>query len=95
MNKSAQIFGDATIYEAFTKDYIKNSKCTGNALFDYSYFQVNGNRNALSQATLQKLNNVPVNFPNTFEMVERSKNEIIRCYQDFISANYNAFAYAQ
>ncbi len=95
MNKTAQIYGDATIYEARTKDYIKNTKCTGNATFDYSFVQINGNKNALSAATLQKLNNVPVNFPNTFDMVERSKAELIRCYQDFISANYNAFAYAK
>jgi len=95
MNKTAQIFGDVTVYEAQTKDYIKNQKCTGNATFDYSYFQINGNRNALSNATLQKLNNQPANFPNTFDMVELSKSELIRCYQDFISANYNAFAYAK
>lgn len=95
LNKTAQVYGDATIYEAQTKDYIKNKKCTGNATFNYSYFQINGNRNALSSATIQKLNNVPRNFPNTFDMVELAKTELIRCYQDFVSANYNAFAYAK
>lgn len=95
MNKTAQIFGDATIYDAQTKDYIKNKKCTGNSIFNYSYFQINGNRNALSNATLRQLNNAPRNFPNTFDMVELSKTELIRCYQDFVSNNYNAFAYAK
>jgi len=95
MNKTAQIFGDATIYEATTKDYIKNTKCIGNATFNYSYIQINGNKNALSTATLQKLNNVPINFPTTFDMVELSKSELIRCYQDFISANYNSFVYTK
>lgn len=95
MNKTAQIFGDATIYDAQTRDYIKNTKCVGNSTFDYSYVQINGNKNALSAATLQKLNNAPTIFPNTFDMVERSKAELIRCYQDFILANYNAFAYTK
>lgn len=95
LNKTAQIYGDATIYEARTKDYIKNKKCTGNATFNYSYFQINGNRNALSTATIQKLNNSPRNFPNTFDMVELAKTELIRCYQDFVSANYNAFSYTK
>ena len=95
MNKTAQIFGDATIYDAQTKDYIKNTKCTGNAAFDYAYIQINGNKNALSVATLQKLNNAPALFPNTFDMVKRSKSELIRCYQDFITTNYNAFAFAK
>lgn len=95
MNKTAQVFGDATIFDAQTKDYIKNQKCTGNSAFDYSYFQINGNRDALSAATLSKLGNPPALFPNSLDMVDRSKNELIRCYQDFISANYNAFAYAK
>ena len=95
MSKSAQVFGDATIYNAKTKDYLKNQKCTGNATFDYSYYQYNGNKDALSNETLKKLGNPPALFPNTFDMVERSKAELIRCYQDFISANYNAFAYAK
>ncbi len=95
MSKSAQVFGDATIYNAKTKDYLKNQKCTGNAAFDYSYYQYNGNKDALSNETLKKLGNPPALFPNTFDMVERSKAELIRCYQDFISANYNAFAYAK
>ncbi len=94
MNKTAQIFGDATIYDAQTKDYIKNKKCTGNSTFNYSYFQINGNRNALSNATLRQLNNTPRNFPSTFDMVELSKSELISCYQDFVRNNYNSFAYA-
>lgn len=95
MSKTAQIFGDATVYDAQTKDYLRNQKCTGNAAFDYSYYQYNGNKEALSAATLSKLGNPPMLFPNTFDMVERSKEELIRCYQDFIYANYNAFAYAR
>lgn len=95
MNKTAQVFGDATIYDAQTKDYLRNQKCTGNAAFDYSYYQYNGNKDALSAATLSKLGNPPALFPNTFDMVERSKAELIRCYQDFVTANYNAFAYAK
>ncbi len=95
MNKTAQVFGDATIYEAQTNDYIKNQKCTGNATFDYSYFQFNGNKNALSDATLKKSGNPPALFPNTFDLVEQSKTELIRCYQDFISMNYNAFAFVK
>ena len=95
MNKTAQVFGDVTVYDAHTKEYIKNQKCTGNAAFDYSYFQYYGNRDALSTATLGKLGNPPALFPNSFDMVDRSKNELIRAYQDFITANYNAFAYAK
>ena len=95
MNKTVQVFGDATIYDAQTKDFIKNQKCTGNAAFDYSYFQINGNRDALSDATLRKLGNPPMLFPNSYDMVERSKEELIRCYQSFVLANYNAFAYAK
>lgn len=95
MNKTAQVFGDATIYDAQTKDYIKNQKCSGNAAFDYSYIQIYGNRDALSAATLSKLGNPPALFPNSFDMVERSKEQLIRCYQDFVMANYNAFAYAK
>ena len=95
MTKTAQVFGDATIYDAQTRDYLRNQKCTGNASFDYSYYQYNGNKDALSAATLSKLGNQPVLFPNTFDMVERSKAELIRCYQDFVTANYNAFAYAK
>ncbi len=95
MNKTARVFGDATIYDAQTKDYIKNLKCTGNAAFDYSYYQIYGNNNALSDATLQKLGNPPAVFPNSFDMVERSKDELIRSYQDFITANYNSFVYAK
>lgn len=95
MNKTAQVFGDATIYNAQTKDYLKNQKCTGNAAFDYSYYQYNGNKDALSSATLSKLGNPPALFPNTIDMVERSKDELIRCYQDFVLANYNAFAYSK
>lgn len=95
MNKTAQIFGDATIYDAQTKDYIKNQKCMGNSTFNYSYYQINGNRSALSNATLLQLNNAPRNFPNTFDMVELSKAQLNRCYQDFVSNNYNAFAYAK
>lgn len=95
MSKTAKVFGDATIYDARTRDYIRNQKCVGNASFDYSYLQVFGNRNALSSTTLSKLGNPPVLFPNTFDMVERSKEELIRCYQGFIMDNYNAFAYAK
>ena len=95
MNKTAQVFGDATIYNAQTKDYLKNQKCTGNAAFDYSHFQYNGNKDALSDATLKKLGNPPALFPNSIDMVERSKDELIRCYQDFVLTNYNAFAYAK
>ncbi|MBK8352491.1 MAG: hypothetical protein IPL21_12675 [Saprospirales bacterium] len=95
MTKSAQVFGDATIYEARTKDFIKNQKCTGNATFDYSYIQLFGDRNAVSDATIKKLGNAPMLFPTTFEMVERSKNELIKCYQDFVIANYNMFQYVK
>ncbi len=95
MNKSAQVLGDVTIYEVPTKNFVKTSKCTGNAVFDYAYVQLFGDKNALSNATLQKLNNPPMVFPGSFEMVERSKEELIRCYQDFVSANYNLFAFAK
>ena len=95
MTKSAQVFGDVTIYEAQTKDFIKNQKCIGNAAFDYSYIQLFGDRNAVSEATLKKLGNAPMLFPTTFEMVERSKNELIKCYQDFVIANYNMFQYVK
>jgi hypothetical protein len=95
LNKNVQVFGDATIYEAGTKDFIRSTKCTGNALFDYSFVQISGDRNALSAATLQKLNNPPVPFPNTFELVERSKDELIRCYQDFILNNYSMLTYTK
>ena len=95
MTKSAQVFGDVTIYEAQTKDFIKNQKCTGNAAFDYSYIQLFGDRNAVSDATIKKLGNAPMLFPTTFEMVERSKNELIKCYQDFVIANYNMFQYVK
>lgn len=95
LHKTAQIFGDATVYAAPTKEYLKNQRCTGNSAFDYSFLQISGDRNALSSATLSKLNNPPVNFPGNFEMVERAKAELIRCYQDFIAANYTAFAYVK
>ena len=95
MTKSAQVFGDVTIYESQTKDFIKNQKCTGNAAFDYSYIQLFGDRNAVSDATIKKLGNAPMLFPTTFEMVERSKNELIKCYQDFVIANYNMFQYVK
>jgi hypothetical protein len=95
MNKNAQVFGDVTIYDAQTKEYVKNQKCVGNALFDYSYIQIYGDKNALSEATLKKLGNPPILFPTTFEMVERSKNELIRCYQDFVLTNYNMFQYVK
>jgi hypothetical protein len=95
MNKTAQVIGDATIYQYATKDYLKNTKCTGNATFDYVFYQIAGNKNALSTETINKLNNPPRNFPSTFEMIELSKNELIKCYQDFILSNYNAFAYAK
>lgn len=95
MNKSAQVLGDVTIYEAQTKNFVKTSKCIGNAVFDYSFVQVFGDKNALSNTTLQKLNNPPMVFPGSFEMVERSKEELIRCYQDFVTANYNLFAFAK
>ncbi len=93
MSKTAQVFGDVTIYDAQQNDYIKSQKCIGNADFQYSYFQYNGDKNALSQATLNKLGNQPTLFPTTFEMVERSKVELIKCYQDFISKNYKALTY--
>ncbi len=95
MNKNAQVFGDATIYEAQTKDVIRNQKCSGNASFDYTYIQWFGDKNALSEATLKKLGNPPIPFPTNLEMVERSKNELIRCYQDFIIANYSMFQYVK
>lgn len=95
MNKTAQVLGDVTIYEAQSKNFVKTSKCTGNAVFDYAFVQVFGDKNALSNATLQKLNNPPMVFPSSFEMVERSKEELIRCYQDFVSANYNLFAFTK
>lgn len=93
MSKTAQVFGDVTIYDAQQNDYIKSQKCIGNADFQYSYFQYNGDKNALSQTTLNKLGNQPTLFPTTFEMVERSKSELIKCYQDFISKNYKALTY--
>lgn len=93
MHKSAQVFGDATIYDATSKNFIKNQKCTGNAAFDYSYYQYDGDKKALSNATLQKLNNMPMLFPTTFDMIERSKEELTRCYNDFISNNYSALSY--
>lgn len=95
LNKSVQVFGDVTLYDALTRDYIRNTKCTGNAAFDYSFVQISGDRNALSAATLQKLNNPPMPFPSTFEMVERSKDELIRCYQDFILNHYSLLSYAK
>ena len=95
MNKTAKVFGDATIYDAQSKSYIKSQKCTGNAAFDYTYYQYEGDRNALSSATQQMLNNPPALFPNTFDMVERSKEELIRCYKDFISNNYAALTYTR
>lgn len=93
MSKTAQILGDITIYDASNKNYIKNQKCIGNTSFEYSYFQYNGNKEALSQATLNKLGNAPRLFPSSFEMIELSKNELIRCYQDFVSSNYNILVY--
>jgi hypothetical protein len=55
MNKTVQIFGDATIYDAQTKDYIKNTRSAQAMLaFDYSYRQINGNKNALSACYLKK-----------------------------------------
>lgn len=95
MTKSTQVFGDATVYNAQTKDFVKNQKCTGNAIFDYSYIQLFGDKNAVSDATLKKLGNVPLQFPTTFEMVERSRAELIKCYQDFVLANYNMFQYVK
>jgi hypothetical protein len=95
MNKSAQVLGDATIYDAQTKDFIKNQKGVGNSVFDYSYVQLFGDRNAVSQATLNKLGNAPRLFPTTIEMVERSKDELIKFYQDFVVANYNMFQYVK
>jgi hypothetical protein len=95
MNKAAQVLGDVTIFEAQTKNFIKTSKCTGNAVFDYTFVQLFGDKNALSNTTLQKLNNPPMVFPGSFEMAERSKEELIRCYQDFVSANYNLFAFTK
>lgn len=95
MTKNAQVFGDVTIYDAQSKDYVRNQKCTGNAAFDYSFIQLFGDKNALSTTTLNKLGNQPIPFPSTLEMVERSKAELIKCYQDFITANYNMFQYVK
>lgn len=93
MQKTAQVFGDATIYDGFTKSFVRSTKCTGNAAYNYSFYEIFGDKQALSTATLQKLHLPPGVFPNTFEMVEQSKNELIRCYQDFISRNYQQLAY--
>lgn len=95
MEKSARVLGDVTLYDAKTKEYLKNQKCVGNAVFNYSYFQINGNKDALSTGTLSKLKYLPATFPNTADMVEQCKKELITCYQDFISANYNALSYAR
>ncbi|MEN9447423.1 MAG: hypothetical protein RJA25_713 [Bacteroidota bacterium] len=95
MEKSTRVLGDVTIYDATTKDYLKNQKCIGNAIFNYSYFQINGNKDALSANTISKLKYLPAPFPNTLDMVEQCKAELIRCYQDFITANYNAMVYVK
>lgn len=95
MQKSAQVQGDATLYDAYSKQILKESKCSGNAAFAYSYFQINGDKRALSPSTINKLRYTPQNFPSNYEMVEQCKQEIINCYQNFVSANYNQLVYAR
>jgi len=95
MNKSARVLGDVSIYNAQAKEYLINQKCTGNASYNYSYFQSNGNRDALSVATLNKLHYPPAIFPNTFDMIDRSKLELIHCFKDFIQSNYSLLVYTK
>ncbi len=94
MNKTAQILGDATLYDAYSKQIMKQSKCSGNAVFNYSYYQINGDKRALSVSTLNKLNYPPQNFPSNYEIIDLCKKELTNCYQSFVSANYNQLTYA-
>ena len=93
MSKTAQVFSDATIYNASTRQIQKQDRCTGNTAFNYSYYQYNGNRDALSSSTLSKLNIPPTMFPSSLDMVGQSATEITRCYSDFINKNYSLFSY--
>jgi len=91
MNRSAGVRGVVEFYDFNRKQVVKQENAQGESIFNHYYATFLGDKRALSDESLKKIQNLPMPFPTDMDMIITATNELKKQFWNIFAANVRIF----